>query len=654
MKEVVLVSMKVENFKGIKHLETKFGSITQVSGANGTGKTSLYEAYLWCLFTKRADGSTIDVQPLDAQGNVIHHVETSVELTLSVDGEELTVKRVLYEDWGKPRGQQEEVLRGRKQELYFNGVPCSVNDTSRLDAVCKREDWYMLSTIKAFMSMKMEDRRVKLQSIAKIQSDEEIAAGYPHVLEELKKGKPVADLLKQVKSEIAKLKTNLDEIPIRIDQLEKQRVDYDFDALEKEAEALKEKIASANSTLSASVTTADIDRAAKFKAELEEVNKDMLDIEREIDQARQKRIGEFDEKISRCNASIAGYRSSIEEIDARIQRNETILATKKKEFDSKQAAWMKENAVSYVDMVEDVCPLCGRPLPVDEVVAAREKAIQEFNKRHNELLDSLYADAVRINEDIKGLEESIRKDREERGRLDQKKRSEESIMTAADTAKKNVPDRQLALDAKTEYQKLLMKKQEIEKNIRVASAPTASETEKEAKKQAIIAQRNADEAALKELHMKLGQRNTNANIDKQKAGLEEDKKSTSQNIAELENIEFEIWEFKKRKITIVEDAVSSFFKIVRWRMYAPNISNDGEKELCEAIVDGRPYFEQNLAMQMNGGLDIINGISTALGVRLPLFIDQKESVTNLIETETQLITLEVKPGSQLSISIIKN
>ena len=89
-------------------------------------------------------------------------------------------------------------------------------------------------------------------------------------------------------------------------------------------------------------------------------------------------------------------------------------------------------------------------------------------------------------------------------------------------------------------------------------------------------------------------------------------------------------------------------------MYAPNISNDGEKELCDAIVDGRPYFEQNLAMQMNGGIDIINGISSALGVRLPLFIDQKESVTNLIETETQLITLEVSPGSELTISIIKN
>lgn len=654
MREVELVSMKVENFKGIKHLEAKFGSITKVSGANGTGKTSLYEAYMWCLFQKRADGSTIDVQPLDAQGQVIHHIDTMVEVVLSIDGEELVIKRIQKEDWVKPRGQQESILKGRKQELYINQEPCNVSEISRLDAICKREDWYMLSTIKAFMSMKMEDRRAKLQSIAKIQSDEEIAAGYPHVLEALKSGKTADGLLKQMRNEISKLKQDLDEIPIRIDQLEKQRVNYDFEALEKEAEALKEKIASANATLSATVSTADIDRAAKFKAELDAVNKDLLDIEREIDQARQKRLAEFDEKISKSNAAIAGYRTSIREIDERIERNQKLLEQKKQQFEQKKTEWMKENECQYIDTVDAVCPTCKRPLPEDEVVAAREQAIQAFNKRHNELLDSLQKDAENINADIKGLETSISNDREERGKLDQKRRSEESIMTAADTAKKNVPSRELALAAKNEYQNLLLNKQEIEKSIRIASALTATDIEKEAKKQSIIAQRNADEAALKELHMKLGQRHTNENIDKQEANLENEKKTISQKIAELENIEFEISEFKKRKITIVEDAVSSFFKIVRWKMYAPNISNDGEKELCDAIVDGRPYFEQNLAMQMNGGIDIINGISSALGVRLPLFIDQKESVTNLIETETQLITLEVSPGSELTISIIKN
>jgi len=654
MKEVKLVSMQIENFKGIKFLEAEFGTETKVSGANGTGKTSLYEAYMWCLFEKRADGSTIDVQPVDEHGNVIHHIETAVEVALRVNGDDLVVKRVLYEDWVKPRGMQEEVLKGRKNKLFWNGSPVQAGEfCTRLDEICKREDWYMLSTIKAFMGMKMEDRRAKLQSIAKIQTDEEIAADYPHVLEALKKGKPVSDLLKQVKADIAKIKTELADIPVRLSQLDTLRVDYDFEELDKEAEKLKAKIAAANDTLSATVSEADIDRAASLKAELESINNDLADIEREVDQARQKRLSEYDEKISKCNAAIAGYRASIQEIDDRIERNQKLLEQKKQQFEQKKTEWMAENAKQYVDTVADVCPTCKRPLPADEVFAARETAIQEFNKRHNELLDSLLADAERINKDIKELEASIQKDKDERGKLDQKRRSEESILTSADTAKKNVPSRELTLSAKVEYQNLLTRKGDINVKIRTASAPTASDTAKEEKKKSIINQRTQDQAALEEIHKKLGQRDTNANIDKKKGEIEDSKKEMSQRLAELENIEFEIGEFKKRKITIVEDAVSSFFKIVRWKMYAPNISNDGEKELCDAIVDSKPYGEQNLAMQMNGGVDIINGISEALGVRLPLFIDQKESVTSLIETNTQLITLEVSPGSELSIQIIK-
>ena len=654
MKEVVLVAMKMANFKGVSNLEVLFGTITNVSGANGTGKTTLYDAYMWCLFGKGADGSSIDVQPLDASGHVIHRVETSVEVTLSVDGEEYVIKRCLNEEWTKPRGQKEEFLKSRKQELYYNGVPISVNDTSRLDAICNREDWLMLSTITAFMKMKTEERRAKLQSIAKLQTDEEIAAGYPHVLNALQDGKSVADYLKQVKYELNKVKEKSDEIPIRLDQLDKQWVHYDFSELEEEADRLKEKIESANATLSASVSKSDVDRASKFREQLSSINSDILDIENEIERARSKRISEFEEKISKSNASIMGYIRSIEEIDARIERNERLLNQKKSEFAKKQEAWMSENQSQFVDSTEDVCPTCKRQLPYEQVAEARERAIQAFNKRHNEVLDRLYEDAEQINNDIQRLELSISEDKKERARLDMLCKGEEEIKIEAENGKKNVPEKSLALSAKKEYQTLLIKKADIERDIRVASSPTSSDIEREEQRKSIIAQRTQDEQMLKEVHLKLGQRDTNEKISRQKQELEDEKKFLSQKSAELEMIQDEIWEFKKRKITIVEEAVSSFFKIVRWRMFEPNLTNDGEKELCDAIIDGKPFSTQNTATQINAGIDIINGISNALGVRLPLFVDGKERVTNLIETESQLITLEVNAGSKLSISIIKN
>ena len=91
-------------------------------------------------------------------------------------------------------------------------------------------------------------------------------------------------------------------------------------------------------------------------------------------------------------------------------------------------------------------------------------------------------------------------------------------------------------------------------------------------------------------------------------------------------------------------------EFVKWKMYEPNITNAGEKEICQAVIDGKPYEQQNTATMVNAGIDIINGLSVASNVYVPLFVDNKESVSELIETNAQLITLEVVKGAQLSIN----
>lgn len=80
------------------------------------------------------------------------------------------------------------------------------------------------------------------------------------------------------------------------------------------------------------------------------------------------------------------------------------------------------------------------------------------------------------------------------------------------------------------------------------------------------------------------------------------------------------------------------------------MTNDGEREICTPIVDGVPFAQQNTATQYNAALDIVNGFAKAYGVSVPLFIDGAESVTDLIKTDNQLITLAVKPNSALNIN----
>ena len=97
--------------------------------------------------------------------------------------------------------------------------------------------------------------------------------------------------------------------------------------------------------------------------------------------------------------------------------------------------------------------------------------------------------------------------------------------------------------------------------------------------------------------------------------------------------------------------MSGRFRYVRWKMYEANLTNDGEKEICECLVDGVPVSRNvNLAGRINAGIDIINALSSWLGLSVPLWIDGKESVTSLIDTDAQLITLQVVENEPLKVS----
>ena len=152
-----------------------------------------------------------------------------------------------------------------------------------------------------------------------------------------------------------------------------------------------------------------------------------------------------------------------------------------------------------------------------------------------------------------------------------------------------------------------------------------------------------------QLLKRLAGRDTNARIDAERKRLEDEQRDLANLIADYEGREAQIQAFRKAKITAVEEGVSSLFTMVHWKMYEPNLTNDGEKEICQAIINGVPYEQQNTATRVNAGIDICNGFAQAYGVSAPLFIDNAESVTDTLPTNGQSIKLTVVAGSELKI-----
>ena len=53
MKVIKLLSISLENFKGIRKMDIGFNEdVTRIYGKNGSGKTSVFDAFTWLLFGK--------------------------------------------------------------------------------------------------------------------------------------------------------------------------------------------------------------------------------------------------------------------------------------------------------------------------------------------------------------------------------------------------------------------------------------------------------------------------------------------------------------------------------------------------------------------------------------------------------------------------
>ena len=81
MKKVTLKNITLVNFKGIKSLTVNFGQVTEISGANATGKSTIADAFNWVLFGKDAAGNSdtkFGIKTNDLDGKPIPKIDHEV------------------------------------------------------------------------------------------------------------------------------------------------------------------------------------------------------------------------------------------------------------------------------------------------------------------------------------------------------------------------------------------------------------------------------------------------------------------------------------------------------------------------------------------------------------------------------------------------
>lgn len=247
--QTTIKRINIQNFKGIREKEITFNSQNaKISGCNASGKTTIADAVTWALFGVDSQwNAKFEIRPLDESGEKIHNIEISVCVVFDIDGKEKSFRRQLKENWVTKRGTSERTLQGNVGAYSVDDYPKSEKEYKECVAGIVSEDLFKILTSPAyFPNMKWQEQREILMRFVTDISDVELAEQdkrFADLIGELEKAPSTDDIKKKYQKPLNEWKKKQTELPVRIDEAEKQKVDIDVAELELLKNSLNEQIA---------------------------------------------------------------------------------------------------------------------------------------------------------------------------------------------------------------------------------------------------------------------------------------------------------------------------------------------------------------------------------------------------------------------------
>lgn len=638
-----LLKLKLENFKGVREfILDADGKNVAVYGSNGTGKSTLFDAFTWCLFGKNAkDEKDFGIKTRNALGDEIPKMEHAVEMTVENKGRTMVLRREYKERWRKARGTDRAVYDGNTTDFYFGPVGevlTKVPGRRYQEIVSSMipEQLFKLLTDPLFFNEKLtwKERRSILTKVCGAVGDADVAAADPTLAEvtAMAAGRSIDETRQALRQTIKKTSDARAECEPRadecrkamkpltaedhekaasVDHLEKVLADLQAQKASILAEGAQAKLQSQKLSVENKIRELEAKRQEAYRTEANEIQ-DRLDAE--------QRTGTMLDR----KADDLMYKASV--VKAEINHTEGQLQDLRKAWDDEYGMQFEGGAITTI------CPTCGQTMPEEKIQEAREWMEREeaaFNTQKSEKLK-------RINEAGKKLTE-------------QKQKLTEEL--------KGLTDQAAALDPQLEESRKMVKA--IQAKLAALEMPPAGNTEvalrnslKKIEDQLAAGQPSHEAESLdKEIwkaneQLKAAQQirnyeEVNQKIQARIGELLHQGQELAQKQTDLERKLYLCDRFLRKKAEMVNALAAKKFKYVRFVMFKPNISNDGIEECCEASFQGVPYKDLNTGFRVNAGLDVINTLIDVYGEDAPIFFDNAESVTKLIPTKAQIIRLVV-------------
>lgn len=663
MKEIKLNKLVIENFKCFQLLEINFnGQDMIIKGSNGTGKTTIMDAINWLLFKKNSQGNQdFSVKPLDHYGNTKKSLVISVYGEFDVDGESVSLKRTMEEQWTRKRGATEATFTGNTYSYEINNVPSKSEKEFKefVDELCNETLFRLITNPHYFSSLdKKEKRKILIDSLKETLTDAEIVANDPELVElkEYVNTYTIEELQAVKKAELKKLTKQLNDYVPRIDELQRlitseseEEDNAAIDDLKIKIDIIKEKI---EQLKAANAVDDNLALINQINADILKLKNDLMIAERDNPYKLKK-----ENNLKQIYAELSNYEKAKRENEFAIKEKKMLIKNFENEINDKNNILngleqdieelrkiSKETA--YKQFTDTVCPNCNREYEPQQI----EEAKQIFNIKKAEKLAEIKETGIKLANRIETL----------------KKLKEEDIIKLDNL---NIELEDLEKKAIWFEKRIEVIKQDInnlesqpilESEAILGLKSAISEKEQELVRVKDNLSNFVDyktklaelEFELNTLQKQLFRHEQNIENRIRINALIECQERDAQERVNVEYLLSLCDLFVSKKCLLIEDKINKMFSYVNFKLFEKQI-NGGIAEVCYATVNGVPYDDVNSAGKINAGLDIIKTLQRENNVKAFIFIDNAESITDIMPMDNQMITLYVSSEDKNLKYIIK-
>lgn len=634
-----LLKLTLENFKGHGLRVVEFSpTVTRVYGANGTGKTSLFDSFCWMLWAKDSDDRTqsgnVSFYPFDPgkQGEVLHNVVVKVEAVVEIDGAQHVLCRTMQEKWTTPNGTELPRFTGNETKLYIDGLAVKAN---QFDAFVKEninpEMFKLTSNPWYFPTLHWkEQRRILMELVGDISNDDVLAAdaSLEPLRNELASRKP-EDCKKLWQQQQKAAVKDLEKTVLLINENRKHLPQIENEA-DVKAELEAQRLVLMKPLEKAMQEKADIlsgTAISKKQAEAKVLESKLNVIRAEQREKIAAVRKPFDEQIAALEAeaktaaeTVKPYRQTVVNLDNAIRENEEKLKVL-------QNTWQAVDAEEF----NDVCPCCHRPYPPEQIADQRAA----FNKSKAERLEKIEADGNALfdkNEENKAQRDAAMKEVQRLSKLDLEmpdKRSE--IMQRREEAVQALPpmeNRQDWFEASEDLKRINHEIEELHIDVKLKLMDAEKAIESAQKPIGGI------DVRLAEIKAAEATRALITDYTKQQQTLREQHDELALKLSLIKK-------FDEIKAVMTTEKVKAILPGMDFKLFNYNNTNEGYTETCELVKDGKPYANLSNGEKIAVGCELIAAISKHYGVSNPVWIDNAEATTKHLETNGQAILLRV-------------